>query len=243
MTGLPANVYELIALSLRYWLVFLAVMILWRAYRLMKKNNREYRKTMRKLPDAGLVGELVDLETGIAHPLPKEGMVGSGRASDIRLAGISRRALELAFRSGFGLRLIPSHSRHAMRLDGSPISRGGDYALHGSVLEIGERAYRFRLFEGLDVPEREAVMPLDAPLTEMSEEVDLWSQQMVMDPPPPLPPGEDDFIVPVSPWPYPGEEELPHERQAFSMPPPEQAVQEPPPFWHEAQGWEDQDEY
>ena len=244
MSGLPLTVYELVAMGLRYWLVFLAVVIVWRAVRLMRKDNRLYRKTIRQLPDAGLIGELVELDTGKSFPLPREGMIGSGRSSDIRLEGIKRRALELVFKTGYGLRLIPSHRRHAMRLDGEAIPPAGDYALHGSVLEVGEKAYRFRLFEGLDVPEREPMPPTGAnDRTALpQEEEDVWAAHMVMDALPPLPPGAEDYGFPAPDWSGIDPSGRQPERQTYTMPP---APYEPidPQYWQPQQGEDAQDGY
>ncbi len=242
VSGLPASVYELIAMGLRYWLVFLAVVIIWRAIRLMKKDKRMYRKTIRQLPDAGLVGELVALDTGKAYPLPREGMIGSGRASDIRLEGIKRRALEFFFRDGFGIRLIPSHHRHFMRLDNEMIKPAGDYALHGSVLEIGDKAYRFRLFEGLDIPEREHYAPSGQYDMDMQpQEDDVWSQQMVMTTPPPMPPGEEIDMYQGPAWPLPDGGQQPQERLGFGIPPEDTSME--PPYWQPPQDWEGHNGY
>lgn len=240
MSGLSAPVYELIAMGLRYWLVFLAVVIIWRAVRLMQKDNRLYRRTLQQLPDAGLVGELVELETGKAFPLPREGMIGSGRASDIRLQGLQRRALEIVFRAGYGLRLIPSHRKHSMRLDGEAIRPGGDYALHGSVLEMGGRAYRFRLFEGLDVPELEARPAMMPDIAEQEAEEDVWSQQMVMDAPPPVPPGGEDDPLSGQAFPAQGMDYLTPVRHGFSEFPGEGGFDDAQP-WQPDDHWEGYD--
>ena len=232
--------FELVSMGLRYWLVFLAVLIIWRAVRLMQKDNRLYRKTLRQLPDAGLVGELVDLETGEAFPLPREGMIGSGRASDIRLDDIRRRAVEIAFRAGYGIKLIPSHRKHSMRLDDEGIRPGGDYALHGSVLEIGGRAYRFRLFEGLDVPERKTV-PAAPYMAEPLAQEDVWSGQMVMAAPPPLPPGESDFSQAAQSWPVSVDIGFPPPRDEYRTP--QEDVPIDGEYWQPPQEWEGHDGY
>lgn len=243
MNGLTAPVYELISMGLRYWLVFLAVVVVWRAVRLMQKESRLYRKTLRQLPDAGLVGELVDMETGVAFSLPREGMIGSGRASDVRLSGTKRRALEVVFRAGYGLRLIPSHRKHSMRLDEEAIPSGGDYALHGSVLEIGGRAYRFRLFEGLDVPERAAQpgMPYMGGQFSVPED-DAWSGQMVMDAPPPLPPGDEDYGYSSPYWPEQDALTQAPERHESTWPQPEHGHFNGQ-HWQPPEEWEGRDGY
>lgn len=244
MSGLTAPVYELIAMGLRYWLVFLAVALIWRTVRLMQKDQGLYRKALRHLPDAGLVGELVELDSGKAFPLPREGMIGSGRASDIRLEGVRRRALEIAFRAGYGLKLIPSHRRHGMRLDDELIRPAGDYALHGSILDINGRAYRFRLFEGLDVPDRAA--PIEDRMPQAAEagteaEEDIWSQQMVMMAPPPLPPEEDGQGLSGPAWPD-SAAGYPPGFDGYGAPP-QGGISPDDPYWHQQQNWEDRDGY
>ena len=66
---MQAPAYELVSMGLRYWFVLLAVFLLWRAYRLMRQDRRDYRRTLRQLPDAGLVGEVSTCrKTGIPCP-------------------------------------------------------------------------------------------------------------------------------------------------------------------------------
>ena len=147
--------YELLALGLRYWFVLLLFLTLLRAFWLMLENRREYNRTLRQLPDAGLIGEVVDLKTGKSQPLPREGLIGSGRGCDIRLSKLHRREMEFVFRPGLGLKLIPIHRKHKSILDGEPLNKADSFALHGTVLELRGYTLRFRLFAGLDLPYRE----------------------------------------------------------------------------------------
>lgn len=149
--------YELLAMGLRYVFVLLIVLALLRAGWLMLGDRREYRRTLRQLPDAGLVGEVVNLESGAAQPLPREGLMGAGRSCDIRFSRLHRRELEFMFRPGLGVKLIPLHGKHQAMLDGEPLNKADAFALHGTVLEIRGVSLRFRLFAGLDVPQRAAV--------------------------------------------------------------------------------------
>lgn len=148
--------YELIALGFRYVFLALLLLTLLRAALLMRSDHRAHQATLRSLPDAGLVGELVDLQSGKAYPLPREGMMGSGFSCDIRLPGLRRREIEFAFKPGFGLRLFPVGSGHGRLLDNLALHQKDDYALHGTVLSIRGKAFRFRFFAGLDLPLREA---------------------------------------------------------------------------------------
>lgn len=168
---MQSEVYELVSMGFRYIFVALILLTLWRAFRLMAKDRRQYKKTLRQLPDAGLIGELVSLETGQSFPLAREGMIGSGHSCDIRLPLVRRRELEFYFQPGYGVRLIPIHHKERPLLDDELIARQPAHALHGTVMQLKGKPYRFRLFAGLDVPER---MVTAAPVTPSMalEEVD-----------------------------------------------------------------------
>ena len=147
--------YELLSMGMRYWFVLLIALTLLRAFFLMRRDNRDYRQALKQLPDAGLIGEVVDLQTGAAQPLPREGLIGSSRSCDIRHAALRRREMEFIFRPGFGVKLIPIHRRQQVLLDEEPLVKGDDFALHGTVLETRGTRLRFRLFAGLDLPQRQ----------------------------------------------------------------------------------------
>lgn len=197
---LQAPAYELLSMGLRYWFVLLAVFLLWRAYRLMRKDRRDYRRTLRQLPDAGLVGEVVDLRENRGIPLPREGMMGSGRSCDVRVPGLKRREMEFTFRPGRGVRLIPVHRRHGASLDGEALRAGDAFALHGTVLEIRDQSFRFRLFAGLDLPER--VPPPPPPLPQAEFPGEAWGSDLLPDIPPPLPPAETGADPMERTWQY-----------------------------------------
>lgn len=161
---MPSETYELISLGMRYWFVLLGVVIVLRAARWALQDHRTYMRTLRALPDAGLIGEIVNLETGESQPLPREGVIGSGKACDVRFVGLRRRELEYYFRDGIGVAVVPSHRRHQILLDGDAI-HGRAYALHGSRLSMPGYFLRMRLFAGLNLPDLSAELanaPLDA---------------------------------------------------------------------------------
>jgi len=189
------STYELLSMGLRYWFVLLIVVALLRAYFLMRRDNRDYRQTLRQLPDAGLIGEAVDLDTGTAQPLPREGLIGSSRSCDIRHPGMHRREMEFIFRPGFGVKLIPVHRKHRALLDNEPLRKGDDVALHGTVLELRNARLRFRLFAGLDLPERQAPasVPVQYPLSDtvFPEPGDHLPLTSYPEPLPPSPAGHD----------------------------------------------------
>lgn len=149
---MPADTYELIAQGMRYWFTALGMVIAIRVFRWLLHENRQHRKILHKLPDAGLIGEIVDLYTGESHSLPREGLIGSSRVCDVRIPGLRSRHIEFTFTRHKGIRLVLLSKRLQADLDGLPLQHSDAYALHGSVLTIGEHPLRFRLFEGLDIP-------------------------------------------------------------------------------------------
>lgn len=144
--------YELISMLMRYVFVLIGLTIVWRSFRWLRRDARAYRKEMRSLPDAGLVGEMVNLATGETQPLPREGVIGSSRECDIRLKGpgVERSHARFEFEDGHGLKIIPLR-RASLLLNGTAM-RGPGYALHGTQLEMGGVPLRVRLFAGLNIP-------------------------------------------------------------------------------------------
>ena len=172
--------YELISMLMRYVFVFIGLMIVWRSLRWLRRDARAYQKELRSLPDAGLVGELVNLATGEAQPLPREGMMGSSRECDIRLKGpgIQRNHARFEFEDGNGLKIIPLR-RASMLLNGAPL-HGSGYALHGTQLQTGNIPLRVRLFAGLKVPYPVAYPEPDA-VWNAGVNPGLWEEQAETD--------------------------------------------------------------
>lgn len=150
---MSADAFELVSLGMRYWFVFLGLMIVLRAARWALHDHHAYIHTLRSLPDAGCIGEIVNLDTGVTQALPREGVMGSGKACDIRFKGLRRRELVYELREGKGILLMPSHKNNQIHMEGIPLS-SHDYALHGSQLSFPGYSLRMRLFEGLDIPKR-----------------------------------------------------------------------------------------
>lgn len=146
-----SHAYQLIALGARYLFVFLALLIVLRAGFSLLSEHRRRKKLLRNLPDAGMVGEMRDVDNDRAYPLPREGVLGGGRGCDIRLRGLKRRHVNFSFVEGKGLLLTPCHSRSEVQLNHAPIGKGG-YALHGAIMHAGGYTLRIRLFAGLNVP-------------------------------------------------------------------------------------------
>ena len=149
---MSSEAYEILALLMRYVFVIIGLIIVWRSFRWLRRDARSYQKEMRSLPDAGLIGEIVNLTTGQAQPLPHEGLIGASRECHIRLkgAGIARSHARFEFEEGKGLRIIPIRQNRVL-LSGVQVRSQG-YALHGTQLQIGDALLRVRLFAGLKVP-------------------------------------------------------------------------------------------
>lgn len=208
---MQGEAYELLAMLMRYVFIALGGLILFRAYRQMRRDARAYKKEMKKLPDAGLVGEIVDLQTGKSQPLPREGMIGSSSACDIRLKrrGVKRRHALFDFVEGKGLRIRP-HLGHKVMMEGVPI-RASAYALHGTEVMIGQAMIRVRLFAGLNVP-HPASFAKEMPVDEMPAAFEL-----------PLPFEQPVYDAPL----YEQPEEIPEENRAYpSFEPLEEAPEE-----------------
>ena len=163
--------YEILALLMRYVFALIGALIVFRSFVWLRKDARAYRKEMRILPDAGLIGEIVDLDTGKAQPLPREGVIGSSRECDIRVKGdyVLRRHARFEFEEGKGLKIIPA--RRGLTLLAGVEMRGPGYALHGTQLGIGSHTLRVRLFAGLNIPAPAAYPEPDSILDAQDEEI------------------------------------------------------------------------
>ena len=160
---MSGEAYELLAMLMRYVFVIIGALIVIRAYRWMRRDSKNYQMEMRSLPDAGLVGEIVDLKTGKSQPLPREGTIGSARDCDIRLKynGVKRHHALFNFEEGKGVRFV-FQRRGKVRMDGQLVS-APCYTLHGTQLQIGESIIRIRLFAGLKVPRPVSFMGVGNP--------------------------------------------------------------------------------
>ena len=144
--------YSLLVQAMRAVFIALAALTVLRASMSLLAQHRERKKLLRRLPDAGMVGEMRDIESDISYPLPREGVLGGSAGCDIRLKGLRRRHVTFSFVDGKGVLITPCHRRTAAWLDGVEIRKGA-YALHGALLRVGGYTLRIRLFAGLDVPE------------------------------------------------------------------------------------------
>ena len=146
------GLYQLLALAARALFLALAALTALRAFLSLLRQHRARRKLLKQLPDAGMVGEMRDIESDRSYPLPREGLLGSGRGCDIRLKGLRRRHMTFAYVPGKGILLSPCHRRSTVWLDGVALRRPA-YALHGALVRAGGYTLGMRLFAGLDVPQ------------------------------------------------------------------------------------------
>ena len=116
---MQSNGYQLLALAARALFVILAALVVLRAALALLQQHRARKKLLRSLPDAGMVGELRDVDSDRGYPLAREAVLGSGRGCDIRLRGLRRRHLDLAYVEGKGILLTPARRSAETILDGS----------------------------------------------------------------------------------------------------------------------------
>lgn len=201
---MPENVYEIISLGARYWFAFLGVMIVWRAFRWLRKDRKASHRRLKQLPDAGMIGEMVvlqgsdELPEGTTIPVPRAGVLGFVRSCDIVVPvnGVAARHIDFVFQDGKGLLLSPLH-RQTCYMDDTELTHRTKNKrfpmVHGSRLQVGDAVLRLRLFAGLDTEYRAHVpyepqyqpfydepdMPQDwqQPTYAYSQEPDPWQQE------------------------------------------------------------------
>ena len=156
---MSSQVYEIISLLMRYVFVLIGALIVWRAFRWILKDHQAYQREIKYLPDAGRVGEIVNLSGGVSYPLPREGTIGSAPGCDIRIRGngVHSHHVRFEFVDGKGLKIIPARSA-SVELRGETVRKAA-YALHGTQFTIGDVHLRVRLFAGLNVPRHAAFQP------------------------------------------------------------------------------------
>lgn len=158
---MSAETYELLALAGRYWFAVLAVVIVYRAWRCAVQDNRRAKVLRDWTPETGCVGELIVISggdrarKGTRLPVPREGLVGSGRQADVRLShrSVRKKHARLEEREG-GLLLSAVGAASLCREDGERVQR--------LFLRDGERCYLGRVLVTLVL--------YDAPVAEEAEE-------------------------------------------------------------------------
>ena len=155
------QLYEMLAIGLRYWFVLLGALIVARTFLWLHRDRKEKHDRVRRLPDAGSIGEVVvllgpaSLPEGSVMALPHEGVLGSTRSADIWVPSeaVAKEHLDFRFQTGVGLLVRPRRGC-VCRLDGRELTRKNAAQSppinHGSVLEVGDVVLKFRFFAGVD---------------------------------------------------------------------------------------------
>lgn len=198
---MPTEIYEIVAQGARYWFLFLMTLIVWRSYRWYRKDQRQRKKRLRLLPDAGFIGEMVvlqgggSLKPGEALAVPREGLMGFSRRNDlcVPVTGVANKHCWFRFDPDQGLRVEPFYGKK-IKVDGEERTGRKDplYMTHGSRLWLGEAQLRLRLFAGFEAPLRrcdpllERESPEEEPQPQAAppqpimtrEQFALWQQQI-----------------------------------------------------------------
>ena len=167
MIRVSPELYDVLSLAARYLFALTALFCLLYAFRAHHADRAEEKKTMKNLPGAGTVGELVVL-SGVEgmdpetwQPVPREGVLGALRSCDLVIPapGVRKQHLDFFWQDGAGLRLALRSGCTAM-IDGRPVDcRSGEedtLLRHGSILQVGASMLRFQAFTAL-VPAADAV--------------------------------------------------------------------------------------
>ena len=144
---MSTETYEILALAARYWFLLLVVLLVIKGLMNSRRINREERDLRDQFSSAGCVGELVVLADGVKNqkksirgarfPVPKEGVIGSGRIADIRIrhADVKGKHVRFYYLPG-ELRLKPVGKAElscSRRLDGSMLLQDGHRLRIGAV--------------------------------------------------------------------------------------------------------------
>lgn len=154
------ELYEVLALAMRYWFILLGVLIVLRAFAWQWHEHRVRHQRLKELPDAGMIGELVvlhgseELPEGAVIDLPYEGVLGFVRTCDVVVPcnRIAAEHLDFSFQPGVGLLVYPRY-RCACRVDGRKVTSRSKPRRHplvqGSILRVGEAELQVSLFDSL----------------------------------------------------------------------------------------------
>ena len=172
--------FRLLSRAMRYVFVLIAALYFLLTVLWMKRDQRQWKKEKKNLPDAGTVGELVDEDSLKRYPVPREGTVGSARRCDIRIIGHGVRRLhaDIRFVDGKGLMIIPSR-RAKILLNGEPVS-SRVYAGRDSRVKIGSASLVLKLLKNVDAPARGVFGDGYGSPAEMVPDADGWSRVVPM---------------------------------------------------------------
>lgn len=149
------DAYEFLAYIARYWFALLALVVIWRALRWLRRDAKRMRRVRQLLPDAGTIGEWVvtgcegrSMHLGDVLPAPGEGWLGSARGCDVRVrhpGAPARAARFILHPDGLHLR---AQRPGVLFVDGEPVRRNA-VLRHGATLTLGGVTLELRLFAGV----------------------------------------------------------------------------------------------
>ncbi len=155
------EVYQIMSLAARYWFIFLLVVIVLRCFIWLKRDTNAWKRYVQSVPSAGIVGEAVVLIGNDALPagtkleVPREGLIGSGRISDIILPSplIAKRQIYFRLDELKGL-YIETLSNAIIELNAFPVTRRSNnaYIVNASILKVEDIYLKFYFFVGFGVP-------------------------------------------------------------------------------------------
>lgn len=168
--------FRLLSRAMRYVFVLIAALYFLLTVLWMRRDQRQWKKEKKKLPDAGTVGELVDEDSLKRYPVPREGTIGSARRCDIRIIGngVRRRHADIRFVDGKGLMIVPARKAKIV-LNGEPVASRA-CAGRDSRVKIGSASLVLKLLKNVDAPARGVFEDGYAPPAEVMPGEDGWSR-------------------------------------------------------------------
>lgn len=151
--------YERLALWMRYFFVLLALAFVVRAWVITVRDNRRARAVRAWLPETGTIGEWLVLDAageqarkGMRYPILNEGMIGSGRRSDVRLYHpdvLREHAYFVATENGLRIRPVGEAPVYVESQVGGTYHPADGYVdmADGDVLVIGGLRMMLTLFD------------------------------------------------------------------------------------------------
>ena len=160
MLNVSPDLYEILSLAMRYVFAFLALFIVLRAYLWLLSDRHERRSKLRKMPNAGTIGELLvlhgspELPISTFLPVPREGTLGSVRTCDLTVPcpGVRHEHLFFSWEDGAGLLLEPIH-HSPLSVNQNTITPSSDsgpvFLRHGDILTIGDATLQLQIYTSL----------------------------------------------------------------------------------------------
>lgn len=158
---MSGDLYELVALAMRYFFAAIMVLIVARAWKISVVDSRRAKELRRLAPETGFCGELLVVtgdgrraREGMRYPVIREGLVGSSRKADVRVRSASVRRVHASFeRTQSGLR-VRALGRARM-YDGAGALRREAVLGDGDRVTFGKVELMLVLTDGQASPDRD----------------------------------------------------------------------------------------